>query len=256
MKKNKRKDKKKLTKKERQLQTALSQLRSFYSTLPETTGCMENINKEVGSCNGLCCHIQNPQALFVEFLNIWKHVLKNWSNEAVTDLVNRALLNFFNDTPTKGCIFWDKETKLCSCHTVRPFNCFVYGITPKEDFDVRFKRLTEMYKNNIFARFMPQCEFVKTEDGSVVTSKMIDDWWKKLCEIEQSIGIKKELITDEAEGTYRTLHDHMLLRLLDNNMMSELSFLRVNGTFDEKMKAVKGLVEGFKKSIEILGENK
>ena len=87
------------------LKKSLFALQNLYRKIPDTTGCMENL----GTCKGWCCRVQNPQVLYVEFLNTWESMMTNWSLEDILATVEDAVLNYISTETTKGCIFFDKE---------------------------------------------------------------------------------------------------------------------------------------------------
>lgn len=236
---------------DRKVQSALSKLGNLYKTMPDTKGCMEHINlsKEDGGCGGWCCKHQNPSVLYVEFLNTWKSILKLELPYFVA-FFELALRNYLSDKPTKGCMFWDDETKLCRQHATRPYNCRIYGVTPEEDFKPRFEKLKVIYKDSLGAVIKDQCDLVSTVDGKIVTKDDIDKWWNELREIEKSIGIKESEITDQIGGTYRTYHDHMLLKICNDDMMNKLQILRLHGNKMEKELAIKDIIDNLRNNLE------
>jgi Fe-S-cluster containining protein len=240
-------------KRDKLVQSAFKQLEKFYATIPDTEGCMANISKPTseGGCGGWCCMHQNPHVTQVEFLYTWKYVLKNWDFGQITALIEAAIRNYLSSRLTKGCIFFDRESKMCKIHEVRPFNCRIYGITPEEEIKPRIERLRILAKGQIDAVVKDQCPLVKTVDGTVVTEKHTADWWKKLVEIEKSIGIKASQINDKGSGTYMTYHDHLLLHVTPDTVLKQLQILKAHGENYEKETAIKGIMDGFRKKIEI-----
>jgi Fe-S-cluster containining protein len=239
------------TKRDKQVNRAFAQLNTLYNSLPDTKGCMENINKPQaeGGCGGWCCQIQNPHVLYVEFLNTWKHILKSWEWQKVANLIESALRNYLSKRATKGCVFFDMEKKLCSQHTTRPLACRVYGIEPEDEFKPKFEKLKVLYANNPEADIRPQCPLVSTVNGTKVTKKMTQDWWDKLVEIEKGLGVKKAQINDKTGGTYHTYHDHILLHVVPDVVMKQVQILRLHGKDDEKETAIQGIMEGFRKKL-------
>jgi len=156
------------------------------------------------------------------------------------------MLNAVGILPTKQCVFFQSETKLCSIHKVRPYNCRIYGITPAEEFNPRYERLKKEYEQIPGAVIRPQCDLVSTEDGSVVTTKDTDKWWDKVVEVERKIGIRKNLITDEMGGSYRTPHDHILLYLMPENVLNGLAGIRNYDEWQKKVEAVDNLISVMK----------
>ena len=239
------------TKKDKQILDAFSRLEKLYSGIPDTQGCMEHINKpkEEGGCGGWCCQFQNPAVVQVEWLHTWKYVLKNFTFEQIMHLIERAIRTYLSSRPTKGCIFFDKESKLCTIHEVRPFNCRIYGITPEEEIKPRIERLKILYKGRVDAVVRDQCNLVSTVDGKKVTTEMTSSWWSKLIEIEKSIGIKGKDINDSGSGTYMTYHDHLLIHIMPDFVMKQLGILRLHGENHEKETAIKGIIDGFRKKL-------
>ena len=221
-------------------------LKALYNKIPDTVGCMENIE----SCKGWCCRLQNPQVLNCEFLYVWSYIMENWDAEQISGLMERCLRSYLSNNFNKSCVFWDSETKLCMTHTRRPFNCHIYGITPNEEIQPRVDALREANKDNLMAQVRDQCDLVSTESGEEVTSSMTSEWWDEMQAIEQELGIKARDINDAPGGSYRTYHDYIIMMLLGNEMMGQLSLLRQHGDQLEKEVFLKKYVEIFKKGLE------
>ncbi len=220
-----------------------SALHNLYHKIPDTKGCMENINIKGGGCNGWCCLIQTPQLLYSEFLLIWDFVSRNWIDSEVCDLFEKCMLNAVNPIPSKGCVFFDEKSSMCNIHKVRPYNCRIYGITPDEEFEPRYLRLKEEYKTILGAIVKPQCLLVSTIDNKKIAKEDIDKWWGKLVKIEKSIGIPKDMITDEMGGSYRTPHDHVLLYNMPENVLNALFGIKKYKDEFEKKKMIKELIQ-------------
>ena len=240
-------------KKELTIDNILDNLEKFYKKLPETSGCLENINSEKG-CGGKCCRWQSPQVLNVEFINTWQYVLNNFSDEQIVELLERSIRNYLSNDFSKGCVFWNTETKMCNIHKCRPFNCYLYGITPKEEFDERYKRIKEEHKNEIGTVILPQCNLVSTVNSSMPTMDESMNWWKELIEIEKSIGIDENLIHDGDGGSYRTYHDYILIKLLPISALSDMTTLRLNGKIEEKEQFVCNFISSFRKAYKKINE--
>lgn len=217
-------------------------LKWIYGKIPDTKGCMENLSKPEteGGCGAWCCREQNPQVLYVEFLNAWHHVTHTWKKEPFLQLVERCLRAYLYDASRRGCVFWDRESKMCSIHEHRPFNCRVYGVTPEDEFKPRYERLRVIYPDT-----RDQCNLVSTVNGEAVTKQKIDEWWKMLNNAEKAIGIKPKKIHDNFGGTYRTFYEHVLLETMGEEGMEMLSNTRSVGSDEEKeailQKALTGL---------------
>jgi hypothetical protein len=154
-------------------------------------------------------------------------------------------------THYKGPVF-DIEVEGSHCFATTSgiaHNCMTYGIEPEEEFRPKYERLKVLYQDRPDAVIRDQCNLIETTDGSKLTKKMIDDWWKQLTEVEESIGVDKEEITDKPGGTYRTFHDHILLYLCNDEIMNKLQMLRQHGNKQECETAIKGVVEAFRKSL-------
>ena len=229
-----------------------SSLYNVYNKIPETTGCIENL-EDNACCGAWCCKTQTPQQLYSEFLLMWKHVVKEFSDDQVCELFRRCMLNAVNTSPSKGCVFFDKKKKQCTVHNVRPFNCRIYGITPTEDFSERYNRLKEQYKNDNRADFRPQCNLVSTLNKKIVTSQDIDLWWNSLVDIEKRIGISNKNIHDGEEGSYRTPHDHVLLYNMPDNVLAGIAGIKMYNSHMDKVMAIDAMItvlkEHFKKDV-------
>ena len=235
-----------LSNKKDKIVKAISRLHNFYNTIPDTKGCMDNINVEGGACGAWCCLVQTPQFLYSEFLLLWDYISRNWTDEEICDIFEKCMLNAVNPLPSKGCVFFDEETCKCKTHKVRPYNCRIYGITPNEEFEPRYLRLKEEYKSTLGAVIKPQCSLVSPVDDVEVTKEDTDAWWNKLVEIERSIGIPKDMITDSMGGSYRTPHDHVLLYNMPENVLNALSGIKKYTDEFDKKKAIKELVQVIK----------
>ncbi len=222
---------------------AFSNLNNFYNKIHDPNMCKKHINTDGPSCKAWCCRLQTPQLLYSEFLLLWNFVSKNWDDDEVCDLFEKCMSNAVDPLPSKGCVFFDDNTCMCKIHKVRPYNCRIYGITPNEEFEPRYQRLKEEYKSISGAVIKPQCSLVSPVDDVEVTKEETDAWWDKLVEIEKSIGIPKDMITDVIGGSYRTPHDHVLLYNMPENVLNALSGIkRYTDEFDKKI-AIKELVQ-------------
>jgi len=225
---------------------SFEKLKYLYNRMPETKGCIENINKEDG-CGGWCCQIQFPQLLYCEFLYIWKHIKKNFSNEDLCNIIEQSMMNVVKGDMTKGCIFFNKETKLCKIHNVRPLNCYLYGITPEEEFDIRFKKMKEKYKHNLGMKIKEQCDMVSTCNNKELTTKDTKRFWNELVEIEKEMGIEEENINDKTGGSYRSPHDHLLFFLMPDNVLSGLAGIQMYSDASDKIKTVNEIMVNIRK---------
>lgn len=234
------------------LRKGLSSLQSLYSKIPETTGCIENID----SCRGWCCKVQSPQVLYVEFLNTWDTIMRTWDLENVLEVVEDSVMCYISTETTKGCVFFDQEKHTCKQHKTRCFNCRIYGITPKEEFEPRYLAMKEILRKYPNAILHNQCDLVSTKDGTPIDVGQTDIWWKKLTNAENFIGIERDRINDGKSGSYRTYHDHILLYLLPNDILHMLTNLKTSEIRPEdRRECVKSFMQCLKGMISSLLEN-
>lgn len=234
----------------KKIKESIVSLNVLYNKIPKTKGCLENITKENG-CKAWCCHSQNPQVLYVEFLNTWNTVIKTWHDERFESLIEKCLRKYLFPEDDKGCIFIDSDTHKCLQHESRPFNCRIYGIIPDEEFKPRYERLKVIYPDT-----REQCNLVSTIDGEKITVKHTENWWLEANAIEMSIGVSKELINDSSQGSYRTYHDHFLIQMLGEQGMEQISNLRVNGTKENKEITISNIMSAIKKYKESVNEKR
>lgn len=212
-------------------------LKNLYDAIPETEGCKENIAKKNG-CGAWCCNFQNPSVFYCEFLNSWGYVKNSWPKEKLIELVIRALRIYINNSPTKGCVFWNHETKLCMQHTTRPFNCRIYAQTPDEDFKPRYEKLKILYENQPNAIIHDQCNLCTTPTGKP-TSQQIDVWFDELKLLEKDLGVEKHLMHDGDGGSYRSYLDHILLRIGSERLYKTLNDVRESVNAEAKEQFIK-----------------
>jgi len=230
--------------KTKQVEPAFSKLCNLYAKIPDTEGCMENLD----TCGGWCCKLQSPQVLYCEFLRALDYMLKNWDEEEFIKLFKKSLKHYLSKQLIKGCILWDRKTKMCKIHKQRCFNCHIYGITPKKEFNERLEKIREKYKEEV-VKFRDQCDVVKTSNGYQVTTENTDQWWNELVEIEKSIGIDRKQINDNPGGTYRTYHDHLLIFYLPDYLLENLSEVRQFGEGIEKQKVIETILDLVKNNL-------
>jgi len=234
---------------------AISKLNNIYKDIPETKGCLENINKLDG-CGGWCCKFQSPQVLYCEFLNTWKFILQNWDFNSIIDLIEKSIRNYFNSFYSKGCIFWDEKTKLCKQHRTRPYICKMYGIIPEEEFKPRYEALKLAHNKEIGAVIKDQCNLVKTVDNKKsVTKEESDLWWKSLLDVEMDMGIKKSEIRSYEKGSYLTYHDHVLLQFFSENLLLQMTDVKLSKDKMIQEIFIKDLINSAKVNLQKIMEN-
>tara|TARA_Y100000034_G_C6894497_1_gene412131 strand:- start:2023 stop:2760 length:738 start_codon:yes stop_codon:yes gene_type:complete len=209
-------------------------LQSVYDSLPRTVGCMDSIKKKEDSCGAWCCEEQSPSVWFVELLNAFEKFVFKMDIECFTKLIELCLKKYLLVDKGGGCVFWDRDTKMCLHHESRPVNCYFYGVTPQEEFKPRYERL-KVLNNSI----RPQCGLIKLEDGSSFMSrKAIDDSFNKIKQLEEKIGVPKDMLSDSLGGSYRTYPEHILLWMLGEDQMCDLSIMRSSKSVLDKKKFI------------------
>jgi Fe-S-cluster containining protein len=217
-------------------------LKNIYLDIPETEGCMENISKS-GGCGAICCQFQSPSLFYSEFMNVWINISNHWKKEQIVDIIAKAIEATISGITTKGCIFWDKDTKMCTTHNERPFNCRVYSQLPDEEFKPKYERLKILYQNDNTATLLEQCNLTKTV-GNKPTTEDIELWFQRIKKVEEDLKVPKTEINDQQGGSYRQFHDHIILKWGNQKLINQIIKLKQKGSIEEK----KNLVELFKTS--------
>jgi len=219
-------------------------LNSIYNSLPETVGCMDNIAKE-DSCGAWCCREQNPSVWFVEFVNsLTNHMLK-MSVDDFIELIQMCLRKYLLIDKGNGCVMWDSDTKKCTHHNTRPVNCYFYGVTPEEEFKPRYDRL-KVLNNDI----KPQCDLIKLKSGDKFMSKeCIDSSFDSIKDLEQKIGVPVGNLTDDLGGSYRSYPEHLLIWILGEDKMCDLSVVRSSHSIMDKKKLINEICECLRESF-------
>ena len=246
-----------------------SKLKEFYELLPDTEGCLDNINKK-GGCNAWCCRIQSPQLLYIEFLYAWNEVLHNWDISQICELIERAMKNYILGRTTKKCIFFQEKDKKCPIHDFRPLSCRSYGIMPEEEFRPKYEKLKAEFKDVVGAIVKEQCNLIKCINSKIkatnkqikktgikvitiapqkITKEVVDNWWNDLYKLEQQLGISKENIHDNIGGSYRTYHDHLLLYMMPDDILISLQTIRLSEDINSKMLAVNYYMKRVKEKL-------
>jgi len=236
------------------LRKLIPRLTQIYQSIPDTKGCLENLP----TCKSWCCEHQSPQVLLVEFQNAWGYILRTWTVDQIAGLVEKCIRLYLSRMPTKGCIFWDRDSFKCQIHKARCYNCRIYGITPDEEFNPRYRRFKEAMKGNPLAVIREQCKLCQTINGTTVTTKDTQRWWDQISELEHEFGVKREHINDSYDGSYRTYHDHILLAIMPKEIMEDLSRMRMLGSsidLTRKEQSIQALVNAFRANVnKMVGE--
>lgn len=223
----------------KRLKESREDLKWLYEQMPQTKGCVENINKpeSEGGCGAWCCLMQSPSLWYVEFLNTWNYIVHNWSDKEIIALIERSLRKYLFPNKEKGCVFWDHKSKLCSQHETRPYACRIYGVEPEQEFNDRLIRLKVLYPDS-----KPQCNLVSTVNGEEITPKHTKKWWTRLKGLEASIGVTENIMHDGDGGSYRHYHDHVLLHMFEDDLMAHLTEIRVSGDPMQKESCIRNVI--------------
>lgn len=201
-------------------------LEVLYKGMPETSGC-KTCSEVNGSDVDWCCKRQNPSMFYVEFLHSFCQVT-HWSKEKRLELTLRSIRNYLDNSLGKGCVFYDMG---CLIYEQRPFACRMYGVTPAANWNKRWELLKERQQGEFSA--IPQCPLVSADRE--ITDVQEDKWFAHTKESEQRLGVPQDQIElhDDAGGSYRTFHDHLLLELLGPDRMAMLTNVRMTNPSPE-----------------------
>lgn len=200
---------------------SFASLKIVYDSMPKTSGCEScaDINKENIHW---CCKTIVPSAYYSEFLYAWEDVEKKWNKKDKLDLILRAIKNHITDNQ-KGCPFYNIG---CSIYEKRFLQCRMYGIIPRKSWKKRVKNLKSIYGKDYKAT--PQCNLVKSD--IYVDEKKENTWFEfsRIC--ESKIGVSNKTIQehDSEKGSYRAIHDHILMYCFSEDMLTSLSSIRLS----------------------------
>ena len=231
----------------------IQKLQELYKQIPQTVGCIDQISR-VGGCQGWCCKTQNPSVLYVQFLNSWTYIMSNWNQQKIVNLIQRSLWNYLSDNTAKGCVFFDNDSKQCTQHNSRPFNCRTYCQIPDEQFKQRKNNIQGRTSKNIsLTVIQDQCRIPKVV-GTPLTRQQQDSIWNRLKQVQKFSGIPQSEIHDGISGSYRTYHDHILLHIIPSDIMRSFQIVRVHGDMQQKMSSVLQFMSFFKSNLAKVGE--
>src|SRR3990167_5181223 len=178
----------------------------------------------------------------VEFNYLWNEFIKTATKEEQIDVIIKAVKNYLRTTVTKQCVFFDAANSSCKCHQRRPFACRCYGIIHPAVWKKRQKAFKQQHadtpkadKKDMF-RILDQCDLVRTIDGYKHLRRSDEDlWFEKMKQAELAFGVPQETIDahDHPNGSYRAMHDHIMLYNFDANFLSTLSQYRLAGVQEE-----------------------
>jgi len=222
------------------LQGPLVSLKVLYEGMPKTFGCDQCFDVN-GEDKEWCCRKNSPSMYYVEFLYVFKHILKEWSCKHREELLLRSVRNYLDNSLSKGCVLYEGH---CSIYEHRFFSCRQYGVVPKESWDKRWESLKKRQGDKFEA--LPQCTLVSAEKEITVAQE--NKWFKHIKTCEERIGVPSSRIElhDDAGGSYRTFHDHFLLEMLGEEAMCILSDSRITNPSKEDIDAT---IEEIKKIV-------
>jgi len=209
-------------------------LKVLYEGMPATSGC-ENCQEHFGEDAIWCCRSINPSMYYVEFLKVWQEVQK-WPKHKKRDLMVRAITNYLDTSPQKGCVFWNEE---CMVYENRPFACRMYGVIPQESWDKRVASLREREGEDFPIR--PQCDKVVAEKP--ITEEDENKWFEHTRKCEVMLGVDKQCIDlhDIPGGTF---HDHLLLEILEPQALNRLTEVKLSKPSREDIESFAEVLTG------------
>jgi len=210
------------------LEGPLASLEVLYQGMPKTSGC-EKCKEVNGDKHDWCCVNQSPSMYYVEFLKVFKKIGDTWTHEKKVEILLRAVRNYLDNSINKGCIFYGENG--CMAYEDRPLICRLYGVIPKESWDKRWESLENEQGEDFDA--IEQCNLVKSSEE--ITPELEGKWFLHTRECEKRIGIPDHVINshDNAGGSYRTFHDHLLLEILGPNVLVMLTDVRISNPSKE-----------------------
>jgi len=244
---------------EEQKEKAFSILEKVYSEMPKTKGCERTASKN--GCRSWCCSINAPSMFNVEFFYLWEDFIATHSKEEKMEIVLDAVKNYLRSNVTKGCVFLDPNTYKCKSHKRRPFACRLYALIHPAYWKKRVKRSKAVHQNHPKSdtkdmwRTFEQCNLVRTFDGRKNVSRKDEDrWFEEIKKAEKEIGIPQHMIEehDSPRGSYRTIHDYVMMSVFNDEFMNLLSRNREERPSEEDIqefaemlrKQLKGVADG------------
>jgi len=219
---------------EQNLKKSFKILEQVYQEVPKTKGC-EKANSKNG-CGAYCCRLQSPSMYLCEFLYLWEHFTKHSTKDQFLDVVLAAVKNYLKSTVTKGCVFFDEKKNKCLQHKERPLYCRLYAIINNKSWIKKTKVFKQQHINTPhkdkkdLPAILKQCDLVKTADGrKSISEKQENEWFGQVKDAERALGISELVIIqhDHQGGSYRAMHDHILLSIFNDEFMALLYQQRI-----------------------------
>lgn len=185
------------------------------------------------SCN--CCKIAMPQLNYSEFVQIATVIWKEKSHDEILDIICNSLEYFFRyeydkwgmDALVKPCMFLNADG-MCSIYKNRPLSCILYGLWPEDVYEERVQKFVKAYETKYGLKredipLSTQCKLVKRVDDSIpLTKEVIEGLYEQLDKLDSKIGDFSAAQIRQKEN-YRTFHDWLLLKILDEDWLSQLT---------------------------------
>jgi Fe-S-cluster containining protein len=219
------------------IEKSFLQLKNLYDKIPQTKGCGDG-----KKCGSYCCEYQTPSMYLSEFLYLWENFLNNSTPEDQSIVILEAIKNYLRNIITKGCVFFDKKAYRCKSHSTRPLACRIYGITNPKSWMSKKKSIKAKYfdvpvqdKKDI-DKILDQCDLVSTKNcKKCISVEDENKWFETVKEIEKGIGIDNKTVElqDQPEGTYRSVHDHIMMMLFPEKVLTMLSEERIDRPSEE-----------------------
>lgn len=185
------------------------------------------------------CRTINPSMYYVEFLKVLDTIQKTWKKPAKRDMLVRAIINYLDTSPEKGCIFWEGR---CHVYDDRPFSCRMYGVIPQDSWDKRIKALKDREGEDFPVR--AQCN--KVTASQPISDADEDKWFEHTRKCEETVGVSPDCIAlhDVPGGSYRTFHDHLVLELLEPAALNKLTEVKLTQPSREDIESFAEVLSG------------
>jgi Fe-S-cluster containining protein len=212
-----------------------------------------------------CCKVAMPQLNYSEFVQIVTTIWKEKSHADILDIICKSLEYFFRydyakwekDALVKPCMLLDKN-EMCTIYEDRPLSCRMYGLWPEDMYNERVDKFANAYKEKYGLErdelpLSKQCPLVKRKDDSnPLTREVIESLYKRLDNLDKTTGDFTSAQVRQKEN-YRTFHDWLLLKILGEEWLSQLtSFILAadKEIMEDQIKALKEVIrENFKNKI-------
>ena len=228
---------------------SFSLLEEVYKEIPRTKGCEKACSP--GGCKAYCCFYQTPSLFYSEFLYLWNDLMKTCSTDIILLFITRSIKNFLRNSITKTCVLFDEDNCRCFCHKTRPYCCYLYGVVHPHKWKKRVKSIKQQSLNDPaedkkdLSRVINQCDLVRCVDGRKhISEKQEDEWFERVKQSEIAIGVPQEIVDflDQPKGSYRAIHDHIMLNTFPADLLEMLSKQRVDRISEKEINELTGVL--------------